>query len=100
MNYKLDIVVNKKENNQILYKITKEYENEYEVVGVNYRIKKIIEKDLLIEANQDIIKKENLNKKDILSYMNIRGKKYKGILGTILHIDTDSNYIRKNIFFI
>ena len=97
MNYKLDIVVNKKENNQILYKITKEYETEYEVVGVNYRIKKIVEKDLLIEANQDIIKKENFNKKDILSYMNIRGKKYKGILGTILHIDTDSDYIRKCI---
>lgn len=95
MNIDLEIVVNKNDDNKILYKITEEFENKCLLCGVNYRIKIEVEKNNIKKASENIIKKENKQNESYYIRYNERSKSHKCLLGTVLHIDTDEEYLKK-----
>ena len=90
----MNVVINKEEDH-ILYRIVGESGENYEVCGINYRIKKTIPKKNIETPSLRLIEEENKKDKDYESLFKYISKKYKGITGTVLHIDTDGEYIRK-----
>lgn len=97
MKNKLEIVVNKKDNKKILYKIFKEEESEYLLTGINYRIKIKVDKKDIENASDDILNKEKNKNESYFIKQNYRINNKKCLLGTVLHIDTDEEYLNKCI---
>ena len=58
MKSKLEIVINKKDNKKISYKIIGEEENKYLLTGINYRIRIKVDKKDVEKATADILSKE------------------------------------------
>lgn len=95
MKIKLEIVINKNDDKKILYKIIKEEKNDYLLTGINYRIKIKVNKKDVEKASEDIFNKETTKNKTYFTDRNHRKNNKKCLLGTVLHIDTDEEYLNK-----
>ncbi|MBE6504003.1 MAG: hypothetical protein E7Z76_06955 [Methanobrevibacter sp.] len=91
----MDIIINKKESNQVLYKIVKEENGVCEILGINYRIKKMVDVKDIEKAPEELLEKEKENARKYSSFLGCRKNSVKGLVGTVLHIDTDKNYLNK-----
>lgn len=91
------LVVLKNDDMKIVYEIAEEQGEMLLIKGVNYRIVRTVNKDEVEKATEDNVNKEKEHSKKYyqkLTTNTIRsGKKY--MLGTILHIDGDENYLKK-----
>lgn len=93
-----DYVYYKKDKIKILYIVREEKVDTCTIVGVYYRIIKSCDKTELIQATIDDINKEKqefTRKEQIIEQSCIRNKKH--LLGRILHIDGDEEYLNKCI---
>lgn len=87
-----DYVIYKKDYNPIIYKVTRRYDENALITGVNYRIQLLVNKNDIESVKAEDITKEGIKdySKEIAKY---RNKKY--LLGTVLHIDADKDYLDK-----
>lgn len=92
---KLEIVTNKKDSKKILYKVIEESENDYLLTGINYRIKTKVEKRDVEKASDNLLNIENTKNESYFIKKNYRLKNKRCLLGTVLHIDTDEEYLNK-----
>lgn len=95
MKSKLEIVINQKDKKRIIYKVVEEQGNRCILSGINYRVKLDVEKKYLEEASIDLIKKEEKEKDKYYLHTKFRRGNKKNLLGTVLHIDTDEEYLNK-----
>ena len=80
---------------KILYEIVKDFGDKVLISGINYRKIISVEKNKIIKSSQEIIndeEKEN-NSYKIISELKRTSRRY--ILGTVLHFDADSKYLKK-----
>ena len=89
----MEIVVNKKESNQILYKITNKTEDEYELSGINYRIIRRVKKNNVEKAPEMLFLKEKACNDEYLLCIKNENARSEVLLGTVLHVDTDKEYL-------
>lgn len=85
-------VIYKKDYSPIIYKVIKQVDDKLLISGVSYRIQLIVNKEDVekVEINNNI----ELNKVDSTALSSkFRNKKY--LLGTVLHIDADKEYLDK-----
>ncbi len=84
-----------RDENKIIYKIIDETENEVLVKGLYYRIKKYINKSYIRYVNEAEVEEHRRKNDDYYKRIkeNIFSLRIKGILGTVLHIDGDSEYM-------
>lgn len=85
------------DDKKIIFEVTKEFPNEVEIKGVNYRIIKRLPVELIENASSIDIKNENdRTNKYYYKIINSKARTEKRyILGTILHIDGDNTYLSK-----
>ncbi len=85
------------EENSIIYIIKKIKDDVAFLYGKNYRIIKESKLELIRKATKEMIQKEELaTQKYLLKTSNIRNRNQKKyLIGKILHIDGDSNYLNK-----
>lgn len=87
-----EYVVYKKDYTPIVYKVVSVKENFVKISGINLRIERIVKQDEIEKLTNYKVEEENKNNV-IEKFNQYRNKKY--ILGTILHIDADKNYLDK-----
>lgn len=92
-----DYVTQIDDKSKIIYEVTKEYSDEAEIKGINYRIVKTVPISLIEKADTIDIKRENERTSKyyykIINNKTRTEKRY--MLGTILHIDGDNTYLSK-----
>lgn len=92
-----DLVVLKDDAKKIIYVIEQILPEKVYIVGLNYRIRKIVSESDLIIATHEQIETENKKTQDyflnICNYPTRNSKNY--LLGTVLHIDGDKKYLDK-----
>lgn len=91
----MDIVINKRDDINILYKITERLGNEVVISGVNYRVKKLINIEDVEKVDDLKLYNEEMRNFSFLLTEKIRDKTCKGLIGTVLHVDADEEYIVK-----
>ncbi len=89
-----EYVIYKKDKRPIIYEVIEKKEEKLFLKGVNYRVELTAKIDEIEKANTKILNLEQeKNNKYINININRRGKKY--ILGTVLHIDADKEYLER-----
>lgn len=80
-----------KDKKPIIYEITYKQDDYVVITGINYRIQRKVKKNEIEKAKEVDIEVQKTN----FAFLNskLRSKKY--VLGTILHIDADKNYLDK-----
>lgn len=84
-----------RDKNNILYVIIDENETDVLVKGLYYRIKKYISKKHIRYVNEAEVEEHRRKNDDYYKRIkeNIFSLRVKGILGTVLHVDGDSEYM-------
>lgn len=92
-----DLVVVKNEK-KIIYIIKEIYENNKEclIKGLNHRLTRIVEMaNLILATSEDVAFEEKINKNYYFGVVSQKNRNKKYLLGKILHIDGDSEYLKK-----
>ena len=91
----LEVVINKKDNKKILYKVVNEDNNKCLLSGLNHRVMVEVERKYIEKATEHIINSENIQNESYYAMHNERSQIKKCLLGTVLHIDMDEDYLKK-----
>ena len=85
----------KREGNKIIYIVIEEKEQTIFVKGLYYRIKKNIEKEFVEYVSEKEVEEHRRINENYLKKIkeNVFSLRIKGILGSILHIDGDAEYM-------
>lgn len=94
---KFDKVLYKKDKKKIVYEIKDIVEEKAHIKGLNYRIFRIVLLSDLVLAKKEEIDKENIISEKYYNKIISSGKreKRKYLLGRVLHVDGDENYLEK-----
>lgn len=87
-----EYVIYKKDKKPIIYEIVEKREGKLILKGVNYRITLLVKSEDVEIADEKLFSLEKEKNYKIINQNN-RGKKY--ILGTVLHIDADKEYLER-----
>ncbi len=93
-----EYVVLKQEKFPIIYRIVKEEHHQVVLYGKNYRTIRIVSKEDIRKASMEEIEQEE--KRNEQYYKNIihrKERKEKSLLGTILHLDGDQEYLDRSM---
>ena len=83
---------------QLIYKITKTYDDIIELKGYKHRSILKIQKDAIKEAPLELIKKsDDLEKKYIDHFKQMKQRNKKHLFGRVLHVDGDEEYLNNCI---
>lgn len=86
-----EYVIYKNDKKPIIYEITYEHDDYLIITGINYRIQRKVKKYETEKAKEVDIDTKKTN----FAFLNNKFRNKKYVLGTILHIDADKNYLDK-----
>ena len=84
-----EYVIYKNDKKPIIYEITYEHDDYVIITGINYRIQRKVKNYEIEKAKEVDIDTKNTN----FAFLNNKCRNKKYVLGTILHVDADKNYL-------
>ncbi len=87
------------DNEKIIYQIISQKDGKVELKGLNYRKRITVELSKIEKVSNEIYKKEETRNNLYLNEFLFRNKEKKCLLGTILHFDSDVEYLQRCVEF-
>lgn len=84
---------------KIIYRVISKNEEKIELQGLNYRKKIVVQASMVKQINNEIYKSEEEKNNLYSSKMLFRNKKNQCLLGTVLHFDSDKEYLNRCLDF-